>query len=59
MIHWTGSNAAWCISAVFSIVPRGKVKLVAAMLKAIHPKEDIETSAFETLVYMDFPREHW
>jgi putative transposase len=70
---------------VFSVVPRGKVKQVAAMLKAIHAQEDkaaaldkledvvgklkemklfeaarkVEETAFETLVYMDFPREHW
>jgi putative transposase len=31
---------------VFSAVPRGKVKLVAAMLKAIHAQED-QTSARE------------
>ena len=70
---------------IFSVVPRGKVKLVAAMLKAIHAQEDktaaiekmqnvidklkemklfeaarkVEQTGFETLVYMDFPREHW
>jgi len=70
---------------VFSVVPRGKVKQVAAMLKAIHAQEDkaaalekledvvdklnnmklfaaakkVEETAFEALVYMDFPREHW
>ncbi|HPA66477.1 MAG TPA: IS256 family transposase, partial [Caldisericia bacterium] len=70
---------------VFSVVPRGKVKLVTAMLKAIHAQEDkvaaldkledvvdklkemklfeaakkVEETGLETLVYMDFPREHW
>jgi len=70
---------------VFSVVPRVKVKQVAAMLKAIHAQEDksaaldkmedvvkklkeaklfegarkVESSAPETLVCMDFPREHW
>ena len=70
---------------VFSVVPRGKVKEVSAMLKAIHAQEDkaaalnklddvvgklkemklfeaarkVEETAIETLVYMDFPREHW
>ena len=70
---------------IFSVVPRGKVKEVAAMLKAIHAQEDkpaamkkigdvveklkemklfeadrkVESAAPETLVYMDFPREHW
>lgn len=70
---------------VFSVVPRGKVKQVAAMLKAIHAQEDkgaaldkledvvcklkemklfeaakkVEETGLETLVYMDFPREHW
>ncbi len=70
---------------VFSVVPRGKVKLVTAMLKAIHAQEDkvaaldkledvvdklkemklfeaakkVEETGKETLVYMDFPREHW
>jgi transposase-like protein len=29
---------------VFSVVPRGKVKLVAAMLKAIHASEDMESA---------------
>jgi len=70
---------------VYLVVPRGKIKLVAAMLKAIHAQEDkeaalykledvidklkemklfeaarkFEQTGFETLVYMDFPREHW
>lgn len=70
---------------VFSVVPRGKVKQVAAMLKAIHAQEDkgaaldkledvvcklkemklfeaakkVEETGVETLVHMDFPREHW
>jgi transposase-like protein len=70
---------------IFSVVPRGKMKDVAAMLKAIHAQEDkvaaldkiedvvgklkdlklfeaarkVEQTARETLVYMDFPREHW
>jgi hypothetical protein len=44
---------------VFSIVPRGKVKLEAAMLKSIHAQEVVETSAFETLVYMEIRREYW
>lgn len=70
---------------IFSVVPRGKVKEVAAMLKSIHAQEDkpaamkkigdvveklkemklfeaarkVESAAPETLVYMDFPREHW
>ena len=70
---------------VFSVVPRGKVKQMAAMLKAIHAQEDkgaalekledvvgklkemklfeaarkVEETGLETLVYMDFPREHW
>lgn len=70
---------------IFSVVPRGKMKDVAAMLKAIHAQEDkvaaldkiedvvgklkdlklfeaarkVEQTACETLVYMDFPREHW
>ena len=70
---------------IFSVVPRGKVKEGAAMLKAIHAQEDkpaamkkigdvveklkemklfeaarkVESAAPETLVYMDFPREHW
>ena len=70
---------------VFSVVPRKKVKDVAAMLKAIHAQEDktaalkkvddvleklremklneaakkVGDAAFETLTYMDFPREHW
>jgi putative transposase len=29
---------------VFSVVPKGKVKLVAAMLKAIHAQEDVEAA---------------
>jgi transposase-like protein len=29
---------------VFSVVPKGKVKLVAAMLKAIHAQEDLEAA---------------
>ena len=29
---------------VFSVVPRGKIKLVAAMLKAIHASEDLESA---------------
>lgn len=41
---------------VFSVVSTGKVKLVAAMLKAI---EKVETGIEETLSYMHFPREHW
>ncbi len=70
---------------VFSVVPRKKIKDVAAMLKAIHAQEDkaaalkktedvleklremklpeaakkVGDAAFETLTYMDFPREHW
>lgn len=70
---------------VFSVVSRGKVKQVAAMLKAIHAQEDkvaalgklkdvvdilkemklfeaarkVEQTGSETLIYMDFPREHW
>lgn len=44
---------------VFSIVPRGKVKLEAAMLKSIHAQEVVDTSAFETLVYMEIRREYW
>jgi len=70
---------------VFSVVPRKKVRDVAAMLKAIHAQEDkaaalkktedvleklremklneaakkVGDAAFETLTYMDFPREHW
>ncbi len=70
---------------VFSVAPRGKVKQVAATLKAIHAQEDkpaaldklndivgklkemklfeaarkVEETGIETLVYMDFPREHW
>jgi len=70
---------------VYLVVPRGKIKLVAAMLKAIHAQEDkeaalykledvidklkemklfeaarkFEQTGFETLVYMDFRREHW
>ena len=70
---------------IFSVVPRGKMKDVAGMLKAIHAQEDkvaaldkiedvvgklkdlklfeaakkVELTAYETLVFMNFPREHW
>ena len=70
---------------VFSVIPRKRLKEVAAMLKAIHAQEDkeaalkkigdvieklkemkldeaagkVEMAAYETLTYMDFPREHW
>jgi len=70
---------------VFSIVPRRKVRSVAAMLKAIHAQEDMEEArekagrviekleamglgkaaelvregVDETLVFYEFPREHW
>lgn len=70
---------------VFLVVSRGKVKLVSAMLKAIHAQEDklaaldklgdvvaklkemklfeaarkVEQTGLKTLIYRDFPREHW
>jgi len=70
---------------VFSVVPRSKDKLEAAMLKTINSQEDktaviekmqvvidklkemklfeavrkVKQKDRETLVYMDFPREHW
>jgi transposase-like protein len=70
---------------VFSVVPKGKVKEVATMLKAIHAQEDgkeasekarsiaeklkamklkkaselISEGIEETLVYYQYPREHW
>jgi transposase-like protein len=70
---------------VFTVVPHGKMREVAAMLKAIHAQEDLasarekakavavklremrlsqaaekmEAGIEETLVYMQFPREHW
>ena len=79
----------WCIvhfyRDVWKDVPRGKVKDVSAMLKAIHAQEDaeaarkkagdvveklramklpkaaeqVENTIDETLVYMNYPREHW
>jgi len=36
MVHWYRN--------VFSVVPKGKVKFVAAMLKAIHAQEDLEAA---------------
>jgi transposase-like protein len=42
---------------VYTIVPKSKVKVVAAMLKAIHAQEDRE--AAETLSYYAFPSQHW
>lgn len=70
---------------VFSVVPKGKVKEVATMLKAIHAQEDGKEASEkarsiaeklkaiklkkaselicegieETLVYYQYPREHW
>jgi putative transposase len=38
---------------VFSLVPKGKVKEVAAMLKAIHAQEDIDASREKALAVVD------
>jgi len=55
---------------VFSLVPSGKVRDIARMLKAIHAQEDrkaaaekmqavIEAHGDETLTYYAFPDSHW
>ncbi len=59
---------------VFSLVPSGKIRDIARMLKAIHPQESrkaaaekmavviaelLEESGHETLTYYGFPDSHW
>ena len=49
---------------VFALVPKGQVKVVAAMLKAIHAQEDraaakeVREGIEETLTYYAFPDKH-
>ena len=47
---------------VFSHVPNGKVRAVAAMLKAIHAQENRNAArrkAYETFTFYAYPPQHW